>query len=139
MTNRLFDALEQRFDDFDEVKDIERHGMSGGVSGFIYTYETREFFLKYEDEIEELMYTNGITYPNLLDCMSQNSTAFEISDYMNAAVWYAVEHWAQDKVITLENELSEEYALANAYWLSLGAMLYWLPEGLTPLRCFTTV
>ncbi len=111
MTNRLFDALEQRFDDFDEVKDIERHGMSGGVSGFIYTYETREFFLKYEDEIEELMYTNGITYPNLLDCMSQNS----ISDYMNAAVWYAVECWAQDKVNTLENDLSEEYALANAY------------------------
>ena len=111
MTNRLFDALEQRFDDFDEVKDIERHGMSGGVSGFIYTYETREFFLKYEDEIEELMYTNGITYPNLLDCMSQNS----ISDYMNAAVWYAVESWAHDRVNTLENELSEEYALANAY------------------------
>ena len=111
MTNRLFDALEERFDDIEEVKDVARHGCGGGISGFIYTYETREFFLKYEDEIEELMYEHEVTYPNLLDCMDQNS----ISSYMNAAVWYAVEHWAQDKVITLENELDEEYALANAY------------------------
>ena len=111
MTNRLFDALEQRFDDIEEVKDVARHGCSGGVNGFIYTYETREFFLKYEDEIEELMFEHEVTYPNLLDCMDQNS----ISSYMNAAVWYAVEHWAQDKVYTLENELDEEYALANAY------------------------
>ena len=111
MTNRLFDALEERFDDIEEVRDVARHGCGGGISGFIYTYETREFFLKYEDEIEELMYEHEVTYPNLLDCMDQNS----ISSYMNAAVWYAVEHWAQDKVITLENELDEEYALANAY------------------------
>ena len=111
MFDRLFEALEERFDDIEEVKDVARYGCSGGVSGFIYTYETREFFLNYEDEIEELMYLNDVTYPNLLDCMSQNS----ISDYMNAAVWYTVEHWAQDKVMTLENELSEEYALANAY------------------------
>ena len=78
----------------------------------VHNYHTREFFLKYEDEIEELMNLNDVTYPNLLDdWMSQNY----ISDYMNAAVWYTVEHWAQDKVMTLENELSEEYALANAY------------------------
>ena len=111
MFDRLFEALEERFDDIEEVKDVARYGCSGGVSGFIYTYETREFFLKYEDDIEELMYEHDVTYPNLLDCMDQNS----ISSYMNAAVWWAVEHCAQDKVYTLENELSEEYALANAY------------------------
>ena len=37
MTNRLFDALEQRFDDIEEVKDVARHGCSGGVNGIIYT------------------------------------------------------------------------------------------------------
>ena len=110
MTNRLFDALEERFDDIDEVKDIERHGMSGGVSGFIYTGELREFFFKYEDEIEVLMYEHDINYSDLYT----DPTAC-IDDYMTHAVWYAVEHWAQDKVYTLENELSEEYALANAY------------------------
>ena len=109
MFDRLFEALEERFDDIDEVKDIERHGMSGGVSGFIYTWELREFFFKYEDEIEELMYEHDVTYGSLTD--DQGS----INDYIIAATWWAVEHWAQDKVYTLENELSEEYALANAY------------------------
>ena len=110
MTNRLFDALEERFDDIDEVKDIERHGMSGGVSGFIYTREIREFFFKYEDEIEGLMAEMGVSYNDLNPSRDQS-----ISDYITAAVWFAVEHWACDKVYTLENELSEEYALANAY------------------------
>ena len=111
MFDRLFEALEERFDDIEEVKDVARYGCGGGVSGFIYNWETREFFLKYEDDIEELMYEHDVTYPNLLDCMSQHS----ISDYITHAVWYAVEHWACDKVYTLENELSEEYALGNAY------------------------
>ena len=38
-----------------------------------------------------------------------------ISEYMNAAVWWAVEHWANDNVMPLENELDEVYALAYAY------------------------
>ena len=110
MTNRLFAALEERFDDIEEVKDVARYGCSGGVSGFIYTYEVREFFFKYEDEIEGLMHEMGITYNDLNPSRDQ-----WINDYITAATGYAVEHWAQDKVYTLENELSEEYALANAY------------------------
>ena len=67
MTNRLFDALEQRFDEIEEVKDVARYGCSGGVSGFIYTYETREFFLKYEDDIEEYLYEMDIKPHELVD------------------------------------------------------------------------
>ncbi len=110
MTNRLFDTLEERFDDIDEVKDIARYGMSGGFNGFIYTGEVRDFFLKYEDEIEGLMHEMDVTYYDLTGDRTQ-----WISDYILNAVWWAVEHWAQDKVYTLENALSEEYALANAY------------------------
>ena len=109
MFDRLFEALEERFDDIDEVKDVARYGCGGGISGFIYTWELREFFFKYEDEIEELMYEHDVTYDNLTDDHGS------INNYITRAVWYAVEHWAQDKVYTLENELSEEYALANAY------------------------
>ncbi len=109
MFDRLFEAFEERFDDIEEVKDIARYGCSGGVNGFIYTGELRDWFLRYEDEIEELMYEHDVTYDDLTD----NHGC--ISDYMTKAVWYALEHWAQDKVYTLENELSEEYALANAY------------------------
>ena len=109
MFDRLFEALEERFDDIDEVKDVARYGCGGGINGFIYTWELREFFFKYEDEIEELMYEHDVTYDNLTDDHGS------ISNYITCAVWYAVEHWAEDKVYTLENELSEEYALANAY------------------------
>ena len=112
MFDRLFESLEQRFDDIDEVKDIARHGCSGGVNGFIYSWELREFFFNYEDEIEELMYEHDVTYADLTNILDGQTT---IMDYIQRAVWYAVEHWACDKVYTLENELSEEYALANAY------------------------
>ena len=51
--SRLFDALEERFTDLDEIKDVANHGCSGGVGGFIYYNEVRTFFFKYEDEIED--------------------------------------------------------------------------------------
>ena len=107
---RLFAELEDRFDDIDEVKDVARYGCSGGVSGFIYTHELREFFFRFEDEIEGIMHEMGVTYTDLTSDRTQ-----WINDYIQAAVGYAVEHWATDKVYTLENELDEEYALANAY------------------------
>ncbi len=49
---RLTKALDQRFDDLDEVKDISKYGCSGGVSDFIFYKELRDFFFDYEDEIE---------------------------------------------------------------------------------------
>ena len=56
MQNRLTHALDERFDDLDEVKDVARYGCSGGVSGFIYYYETCKFFDEYEEEIEQQLY-----------------------------------------------------------------------------------
>ena len=58
------------------------------------------------------MYEHDVTYADLTNILDGQTT---IMDYIQRAVWYAVEHWACDKVYTLENELSEEYALANAY------------------------
>ena len=53
--SRLTDALDERFDDLDEMKDVVNHGMDAGFGGFIYYGETREFFFKYEDEILEVI------------------------------------------------------------------------------------
>ena len=76
------------------------------------------------------MHEMGVSYYDL----SSDRTQW-INDYIQAAVWYAVEHWATDKVYTLENELDEEYALANAYWHSPPAhVMLGQSEGLT-LRC----
>ena len=111
MTNRLFAALEERFDDIDEVRDIARHGMSGGFSGFIYSSELHEFYDKYEDEIEEYLYEMDIKPHDLVD----TEGFYSIQELKEKSIWCAVEWWAKDKLYTLENELDEEYALANAY------------------------
>ena len=111
MTNRLFAALEERFDNIDEVRDIARHGMSGGFSGFIYSSELHEFYDKYEDDIEEYLYEMGIKLHELVD----TEEFYSIQELKEKSIWCCIDLWAQDKVYTLENELSEEYALANAY------------------------
>ena len=111
MPTRVFEALNDRFDDIDEVRDISNHGCSGGVNGFIYTWELREFFFKYEDEIEEHMYELDVDYPTL--CGKQDCPS--ISDYITAAVWWVVENWCVATILELEEAMDEEYALANAY------------------------
>ena len=41
--------------DVDQLKDIVNHGMSGGVSGFIYTKDNVAWFDENSDEIEEFL------------------------------------------------------------------------------------
>jgi hypothetical protein len=103
------EALNERFDNMDELKDIARHGCEGGVSGFIYDHELREFFYTHEDEIEWIMDDNAIKYSDL------NVSHEHIQDYITKAVWYTVQQYAEQEVYRNECELNEEYALANAY------------------------
>ena len=46
--------LDHEFDT-DELKDIVNHGMSAGVSGFIYTRDCVDKFNEHDDEIEEYL------------------------------------------------------------------------------------
>ena len=105
----VMEALDERFDNMDELKDIARHGCEGGVNGFIYDHELREFFYTHEDEIEFIMDYNSVTY-NDLDVNPKS-----IQSYITKAVWYIVHKYAESQVYTHECELNEEYALANAY------------------------
>ena len=105
----VMEALDERFDNMDELKDIARHGCEGGVNGFIYSHELREFFYTHEDEIEWIMDDCAIKYSDL------NVDHEYIQDYITKAVWWIVQHYAEDKVYLNECELNEEYALANAY------------------------
>ena len=83
--SRLTDALDERFDDLDEMKDVVNHGMDAGVSGFIYYGETREFFFKYEDEILEVIEDDeGFTL------FIENSDSGSFNQLINAMVWHAV-------------------------------------------------
>ena len=101
--------LQQRFEGVegtDELRDITRHGLSGGVSGFIYYNELTDLFTKYEDEILDYCIQDcGVTLSDLaVDCVS-------IAEIALHAVWMFVEGWAhreyEHRIITLE-ELNDE-------------------------------
>ena len=103
------DYLQERFEGVegtDELRDITRHGLSGGVSGFIYTSELRELFGDYEDEIlDYCMQDCGVTLSDLaVECVS-------IDEITKHAIWMFVDGWAhreyEHRIITLE-ELNDE-------------------------------
>jgi len=94
--SRLTDALNERFDDLDEVKDVANHGCSGGVSGFIYYNETRKFFFEHEDEIEEIM--DEIYFgDNYLKQITDDDPC-TVNQLINKIVWIVVENYCISKV-----------------------------------------
>ena len=95
-SSRLTDALNERFDDLDEIKDVAKHGCDAGVSGFIYYNETRKFFFEHEDEIEEQMdwIYCGDNYINELTDRD-NCT---VNQLINKIVWVIVENYCKDRV-----------------------------------------
>ena len=93
--SRLTDALDARFDDLDEIKDVVNHGCAAGVGGFIYYSETRAFFLEHEDDIEdwmdELYFGDNYIKEITEGCITVNGL-------MNKIVWIVVETYCQDKL-----------------------------------------
>ena len=97
--SRLTDALDERFDDLDEMKDVVNHGMDAGFGGFIYYSETREFFFKYEDEILEVIEDDeGFTL------FIENSDSDSFNQLINAMVWYVVHNYCWTKVLEAEEK-----------------------------------
>ena len=103
------DYLQERFEGVegtDELRDITRHGLSGGVSGFIYYSELYTLFLDHEEEIlDYLMEQCGMSLSDLaIDCN-------RLHDIAQNAVWMYVEGWActeyENRMTTLE-ELNDE-------------------------------
>ena len=96
--SRLFDALENRFDDVDELKDIYNHGMASGFGGFIYCNEIRTFFFEHEDEIEDYLYNNY--GDELAESIARRHTT--VNGIINYKVWAAVETWVSTRLSELE-------------------------------------
>ena len=96
--------LQQRFEGHEgtqELEDIVNHGMSGGVSGFIYYHELYTLFLDHEDQIlDHLGAEYGESFSNLArDCESLSSLA-------EKAVWMYVESWAFAEYQRREDEVA---------------------------------
>ena len=88
----LKEALDKRFDDIEECKDVMNHGCSGGVTGFIYYSETSEFYDQYESDIEEILYDIGFIHNY------ERDEAVSIQQLKNAAVWAVVEYYCSCRV-----------------------------------------
>ena len=99
MTN-LERTLSHRFTDQSEIRDVSRHGCSGGVSGFIYSSELFEFFNEHESDIEDILDELGLKFSDLVN--DQDNWTFQ--ELREKAVWFVVEYYCQSIV--------EAYAVA---------------------------
>ena len=91
MQNRLTLALDTRFDDLDEIKDVANYGCGGGVSGFIYYHETRKFFNEYEEEIEYEL--NEIYGDDWFNHIASLPSIVDTIQFKNYCVWVIVESY----------------------------------------------
>ena len=93
----------------DELKDIVMHGMSAGVSGFIYTKDNVAWFNENEDTIEEYLsdwYHDNMGENNYIGAIASDGTfsVGSIDELKNRMVWMYVELKAFD----ILNELGIE-------------------------------
>ena len=75
------------------IKDISKHGCSGGFSGLIYYNETVRFHDEYEKEIWDLLHEyaeqEGLKLADKLAQVSKD--AGSLTQLKNQLVWWAVE------------------------------------------------
>ena len=97
-TSRLTKALDERFDDMDEIKDVADHGCEGGVSGFIYYSETRKFFDEYQEEIEQEL--NEFLGDDYLKQILNTTSIQSVTQLKNYMVWSVVSMYCTDRAYT---------------------------------------
>ena len=92
-TTRLQQALDARFegpDRIQELRDITKHGLSGGVGGFIYSSELADFFDEHESDIEDVLQEMDFPFSDLVE--DEESWTFQ--GMKERAVWIVVEEYA---------------------------------------------
>ncbi len=92
--NALRTALEERFVDESEIRDVARYGCVSGVSDFIYYSETIAFFDKHQEDIEEWLFDD-----HDFTLCSFCEDAGDINGLKNAMVWAAVDLYCQERTI----------------------------------------
>ena len=74
--------------DEEQLKDIAEHGCESGCApGFIYYYETSEFFDRHQDEIEEFLYE--VIGEDYLTILSKKAT--DMKTLKNLMCWRFVD------------------------------------------------
>ena len=116
-------ALDQRFlgsEGLDELRDITNHGLSGGVSGFIYYTELNRFFHEHEAAIEETLEGMEVTLEMLLSSVNSytigkapDGLRDTFQTIRQNAVWTVVEEYARLRVDEEDYEPSDQEMLAS--------------------------
>ena len=90
MKNELKAAILKEFADHASIQETYTHGCAAGScpSCFIYNRPIVEFFDKWEDEIEDEMEDDDITYDSLVPAKKECQS---LMTYKIAAVWWVVE------------------------------------------------
>lgn len=82
--NTYKEMIFQRFSEKDpNPREVFRHGMEGGFSGFIYYKETSDMFDKYGEDIWKIFEDYDAPFPK-----QENRT---LAQWKNAMVWGSVE------------------------------------------------
>ena len=98
--------LDHEFE-LDELKDIVMHGMSAGVSGFIYTRDCVDKFNEHDDEIEEYLsdwYHDNMSEDNYIGAIASNGTfsVGSVDELMTKMVWSYVELKAHEILCSVD-------------------------------------
>ena len=94
---RLKLALEARFDDDSEIRDVASYGCIQGISGFTYRGEINDFFNEHEADIEKwLLDEHDFT----LEDFSKGKKS--VHEFKTAMLWKAVDLYCQEIVIYKE-------------------------------------
>ena len=75
--------------DIDTLREIAEYGCSAGIAhDHIYSHQTWDFFLTYEDDIEDYFFNMlGEEWMSVFGCMGSTS----VREYVNNLVWSYVE------------------------------------------------
>jgi hypothetical protein len=90
----LREALETRFTDESEVRDVASYGCIAGVSGFIYYRETIAFFDEHQADIENWLFND-----HELTLQELCGKAEDVDELKKAMVWAAVDLYCQERTI----------------------------------------
>ncbi len=105
-----FTILDREFE-VDELKDIANHGMSGGVSGFIYSTELMECYDKHEDTIldcldafaDDLGEQSGTAWVIKSFTKDDDDCFYTMQDIKEHAVWMYVELKAYEILVSISH------------------------------------
>lgn len=95
----------------DQLVDIANHGMSAGVSGFIYSSELADIYDQHEDEIWELLDSvaddagdaSGMDF--VIKCYTKNDDKayYSLQDIKGHSVWMFVELEAYEYLFSIKH------------------------------------